>query len=262
MNFDFELVLVIIAAFTGVVSLLEKLWWKPARMAKLLSEEPNLTHSTHAQMRHEPTVVEWSRSLFPVFFLVLILRSFFMEPYQIPSGSMLPTLQIGDFIVVNKYTYGLRLPLTGDKLLHIDEPQRGDVMVFKFPQNPKIKFIKRVVGLPGDRVEYRNKVLIINDEPVPQTLVKQTDLVTGQYLEQLGEHNHALWRNIATDIDRQYVVPAGHYFVLGDNRDSSNDSRYWGYVSERLVVGKAVAIWLHWPDFFSLPNFSTAGVIE
>ncbi len=262
MNFDFELILVVISALAGVGWLLEKLWWKPARMGRLAAAGSGLTQATHEQIMRESKIAEWSRSLFPVFFLVLILRSLFMEPYQIPSGSMLPTLQIGDFIVVNKYAYGLRLPVTGYKLLKISEPQRGDVMVFKFPQNPKIKFIKRVIGLPGDRVEYRNKILTINGKPVPQTLVKQTDLVTEQYLEQLGNHNHALWRNISVGRDREYVVPAGHYFVLGDNRDSSNDSRYWGYVSENLIVGKAVAVWLHWKSFFSLPNFSTLGLIE
>jgi signal peptidase I len=251
-----------ISVITGVVWLLEKLWWKPARMANLVAAGPGLTQTAHEQIMRESMVAEWSCSLFPVFLLVLVLRSFFMEPYQIPSGSMLPTLQIGDFIVVNKYAYGLRLPLTGDKLLLVGEPQRGDVMVFKFPENPKIKFIKRVVGLPGDQVEYRNKMLTINGEPVPQTFVKKTDLVTEQYLEQLGDHNHTLWRNIYAGYNREYVVPAGHYFVLGDNRDSSNDSRYWGYVPESLVVGKAVAVWLHWKDFFSLPNFSTIRTIE
>ena len=214
----------------------------------------------------EPVAVEYARSLFPVLALVLILRSFVVEPFQIPSGSMIPTLEIGDFILVNKFTYGLRLPVVRTKVLDISEPQRGDVMVF-FPPGEKRYFIKRVIGLPGDVIEYRNKTLTINGEEMAQQLV--AELPPGNPLErlkteQIGGVTHAVRQELARpDIDDYSVkVRPDHYFMMGDNRDNSSDSRVWGQVPEENIVGKAFAIWMHWESFTSLPSFKRVGVIE
>jgi signal peptidase I len=213
----------------------------------------------------EPTAVEYARSFFPVLLLVLVVRSFLYEPFRIPSGSMMPTLLDGDFIFVNKYEYGLRLPVLNTKVLEVGEPSRGDVIVFRLPADPSVNYIKRLVGLPGDRVRYRDKRLWINDEPVAATL-------TGQYAggcpiqptamlleERLGGVSHAIL-NCADSEGREgdFVVPAGHYFMMGDNRDNSQDSRYIGFVPEGNVVGRAVRIWMNW-DFPHMPQWSRIG---
>lgn len=260
MELDFPLILVSAVLITGAIWLLDIVWLAPARKKQQSeSAEPD-------EPLPEPALVEYSKSFFPVLFIVLVLRSFLFEPFQIPSGSMLPTLKVGDFILVNKYNYGLRLPVLGTKMVDIGDPQRGDVMVFKFPENHKINYIKRVVGLPGDRIRYQNKQLFVNGEPMAQKLIAQ--LPPGspriQLLqEQLGEVNHQIYKNIAPSFaSNEWVVPAGHYFVMGDNRDNSNDSRFWGYVSDKLVVGKAVYVWMHWNEFWSLPSFAHVGSID
>ena len=268
MDFDFELVLVIGSIISGIGWAIEAFWAKPKRLARLneqvVAAGGQLPDSAKLEEVKEPVWAEYSRSFFPVLALVLLLRSFLFEPYQIPSGSMLPTLQVGDFIVVNKYTYGLRMPVTGSKIMDNNEPQRGDVMVFKFPKEPAIKYIKRVVGVPGDTIVYKNKQLIINGEPVPQVSVGMD--ITGHEImrEALGETNHLMWKRPGKGASWELpqAIPEGHYFVLGDNRDGSNDSRYWGLVSEDLIVGKAVSVWMQWDNFLSLPNFSTVGSIE
>jgi signal peptidase I len=193
---------------------------------------------------------------------VLVLRSFFMEPYQIPSGSMLPTLTVGDFIVVNKFEYGIRLPVLGTKVFDLNDPKVGDVMVFKYPKNTAIKFIKRVVAVPGDTLELRDKVIYINGEQMPQTYVGDQSPETEIYKEQLGDVEHLILRNKTPGKNGVITIPPGKYFTMGDNRDGSNDSRYWGFVPEENITGKAVAVWLHWDSFFSLPNFSTVGSID
>lgn len=260
MELDFPLILVSAVLITGAVWLLDLLWLAPARR----SRQTQLADAQEALK--EPVVVEYSKSFFPVLFIVLVLRSFLFEPFQIPSGSMLPTLQIGDFILVNKYHYGLRLPVLGTKVVSISDPERGDVMVFKYPENPKINYIKRVVGLPGDRVKYQNKQIFINGEPVPLKLVAQLPPGSPQIQlmqEQLGDVNHQINRSVIPSFESQeWEVPAGHYFVLGDNRDNSRDSRYWGFVPDRLVVGKAVLVWMHWNEFWSLPSFAHVGAID
>jgi len=205
--------------------------------------------------KEEPLLVEYSRSFFPILLLVLVIRSFIVEPFRIPSQSMMPTLLVGDFILVNKYSYGLRLPVLNTKILDLGSPKTGDVIVFRYPEDPSVDYIKRVVGVPGDHVAYRNKVLTINGKEVPQ----QPDGVylgdgggagmTGASLrlENLGGVTHnILIRNddIAGDFD--YYVPKGQYFVMGDNRDNSRDSRYWGTVPDGNLVGKAYMIWMNW----------------
>jgi signal peptidase I len=200
------------------------------------------------------TLVEYSRSFFPVLLFVLIIRSFVFEPFRIPSGSMMPTLTQGDFIFVKKYAYGLRLPVTETKFLNTGEPERGDVIVFRLPSDPSINYIKRVIGLPGDQVRYERHRLTINGELVD---LKQHPAATNmdpRFVERLGEREHEIRIADATNLlrDGVYEVPQGHYFVMGDNRDNSRDSRFIGAIPEANLVGEAVLIWMHmdglqWP---------------
>ena len=210
-------------------------------------------------------VVEWARSFFPVLLLVLVLRSFVAEPYQIPTPSMVPTLEVGDFVLVNKWAYGLRLPVLGTKIVPIGEPERGDIMVFVPPHSPKY-FIKRVIGVPGDRIRYQNKALYINGERVPQEFVKEFRLDLGQrgivavreYRQTINEVDHSihLLRGLPPKRAQEWVLEEGEYFMMGDNRDRSDDSRYWGPASEANIVGKAVAVWMHKEPGWHLPTFS------
>lgn len=226
-----------------------------------------------------PLLVEYARSFFPVILAVFLLRSFLVEPFKIPSGSMIPTLQIGDFILVNKYEYGIRLPVINQKVLSLGEPQRGDVMVFRFPQDERLDYIKRVVGVPGDTIEYRaDKRLIINGRPVAWAPTSEYAYEAGglnwvrgqQYREALdaGTHTSLVVPSMPPVIEHQVqgdfafrdncryenagfrcTVPVGHYFMMGDNRDASNDSRYWGFVPDRNIVGRAFFIWWNFDDF-------------
>ena len=179
---------------------------------------------------------------------------------------MVPTLQVGDYILVNKYTYGIRLPVLRTKVLEINQPERGDVMVFFPPHMNTTYYIKRVVGLPGDTVEYRNKRLYVNGEAVTRDelgVVPDGSARMQMALEQLGGSNHLMQDNLARPArDFSVVVRPGHYFMMGDNRDNSSDSRIWGQVPEKDIVGKAFAVWMHWPSFFSVPSFDRVGVIE
>jgi signal peptidase I len=205
--------------------------------------------------KNEPVLVEYARSFFPIVLIVLLIRSFIAEPFRIPSGSMMPTLLVGDFILVNKFTYGIRLPVINKKVLELNEPKRGDIVVFRYPKDPSVDYIKRVIGLPGDRIVYHNKQLTINDRPVKQVSLGryqglgQGEDMTGaeELLEDLtGVEHSILIRNGAPTVEFVYVVPEGHYFAMGDNRDNSNDSRYWGPVPEANLVGKAFFIWMSW----------------
>jgi signal peptidase I len=250
--FDFELALVIATVLTGAIWLLDKLLWRPRRLA--------------VGKESEPVVVEYSRSFFPIIVLVLLVRSFLFEPFRIPSSSMLPTLQIGDFIFVNKYVYGLRLPVLRTKVVELDHPERGDVVVFRLPSDPKTNYIKRVVGLPGDVVEYRDKRLTINGNPISLTInglydgAKRGGLHIGE--ESLGETGHeVLIAPARFGREGVFTVPDGHYFLMGDNRDNSRDSRYdgVGFVPESNLVGKAVRIWLNWDWQNGSPEWGRIG---
>lgn len=204
--------------------------------------------------------VEFSRSFFPVLLAVLVLRSFVFEPFRIPSKSMVPTLLVGDFVLVNKFSYGLRLPVIHTKILDTGEPKRGDVFVFRYPRNPSEDYIKRVIGLPGDQITYRNEQLYINGKPVPK---KELGIYKGpdadvldsmkEYLETLpGGEKHRLLQVVGRQGPVASVtVPPGHYFAMGDNRDNSSDSRIWGFVPEKDLVGRAFLIWMSidWSDF-------------
>ncbi|WP_148254727.1 signal peptidase I [Aidingimonas lacisalsi] len=258
---DFSLLLVVAVAVSGLIWLFDSLWWKRGRKARLASAESEgtLDEKTRNKLAKDPWLVDYARSFFPVLLVVLLLRSFLVEPFQIPSGSMRPTLEVGDFILVNKFAYGLRLPVVNTKFVEVDEPERGDIMVFRFPQDPSVNFIKRVVGLPGDRIRYEDKQLYVNGEQVSHTLVEDNPEQSPNermLLENLDGREHFIY-NDPDDPGpqlRELEVPKGHYFTMGDNRDHSNDSRYWGFVPEENIVGKAFAVWMHWDG--GLPSFT------
>jgi len=250
MTWDLATILVLLTFISGLIWLYDIIWLAPRRpKASELERQARL-----------PLLVDLSRSLFPVFLIVLFLRSFLVEPFRIPSGSMMPTLLIGDFILVNKFGYGIRLPVLNYKIIDIGEPQRGDVVVFRYPKDPSIPFIKRVVGLPGDHVVYHdsNKTFYINGQPIGQQTVGIYQGVgagsnmTGaeERIENLPQVPHRILvfpRQLPPPAEfTEVVVPPNQYFVLGDNRDNSKDSRYWGTVPEQNLIGKAFFIWMNW----------------
>lgn len=252
MDIDLPLILTWAVIISGAIWLFDHLLLRPRRLRAadaLGASRPNVGDDAIEQILKEPAITEYARSFFPVLLLVLVLRSFLVEPYQIPSESMVPTLEVGDFILVNKYAYGVRLPVLGTKVFDVGQPKRGDVMVFIPPHEPRY-FIKRVIGLPGDHIAYRNKVLYINGERVPQEYVSQ-ELVGGRiyyrvFEETLGDETHLIYRYPARiEPAMEWDVPPGHYFMMGDNRGKSDDSRRWGFVPDHNVVGKAVAVWIH-----------------
>ena len=254
--------MVLAVFFTGAVWLLDVLLWMPKRKLRaqeLASKDKNLLGSKleeeQDKLLKEPIFVEYSRSLFPVIFIVLVLRSFMVEPFRIPSGSMMPTLLVGDFILVNKYAYGIRLPVINTKIIDAGEPKRGDVTVFRFPKDPSIDYIKRVIGIPGDKIQYKSKQLFIIGEPIPQVSQSIYEGVGSGVsmsgaelkLEELDNVKHqVLIDRSKPSINYEFIVPKDKYFVMGDNRDNSNDSRYWGMVPQENLVGKAFFIWMNW----------------
>ena len=277
MDIDFSLVLLVLVMLTGAVALFDRMInAEPRRQAveklKAIQQPPSeALANAIAVAEQEPVVVEYAKSFFPVLLIVLVLRSFLVEPFQIPSGSMIPTLEVGDFILVNKFTYGLRLPVVGTKIVAMNDPKRGEVMVFIPPHDSRY-FIKRVVGLPGDTIRYEDKVLYINDERVVSEPIDQVEIEmpngmmqSGILLtEKLGEVDHETQIMNAPSRDggrTVWVVPEGHYFMMGDNRDNSADSRVWGAVPEQNIVGKAFAVWMHKEAGWSLPSFSRNGLI-
>ncbi|RJG37971.1 signal peptidase I [Motilimonas pumila] len=271
----FSLILVIATLVTGIIWAIDKFKWAPKRKAEIdafkAKARADIDDETLASIAPQPGWVEQACSIFPVIGLVLVLRSFIYEPFQIPSGSMMPTLLIGDFILVEKFSYGVKDPVFRSKLIETGTPERGDVAVFKYPVSPNIDYIKRIIGLPGDRIIYRNKQLYIQQacskepcEPltqVPLEYVEEGHFMAGSVA--LKEYHEALpgaAHNVLVNPARperipsyyqqpgtqaiEWVVPEGHYFAMGDNRDDSLDSRFWGFVPEANLVGKAVAIWI------------------
>ena len=259
---NFALILFLLTVLTGVMSLADRLVFARRRRAG----EP------------EPWWIEYPKSFFPVLLIVFLLRSFVAEPFKIPSSSMRPTLEVGDFILVNKFAYGIRLPIIEKKIIETGQPQRGDVIVFRYPINPSQDFIKRLVGLPGDEVVYRDKVVSVNGQPWPQKadstysyLEGLTYATTQRFEERIGDRVHSIAVNpIAPPVningvrsfpgrencvynDRGFSckVPAGSYLMMGDNRDNSDDSRYWGFVPDDHIRGKAFFIWFNWDDISS-----------
>ena len=243
MDINFEVILTVMFLVTGVFWLMNRLL-----------------------LKRDEGVIEFLASLGPIFGLVLVLRSFVLEPFQIPSTSMVPTLKVGDFIVVNKWTYGLRLPVLRNKFFDVGSPQRGDVVVF-FPPHESRYFIKRLVGLPGDKIRIINGTLFVNNEMIKQT---NSDIEPGNsrsvvMSEKLGAKQFAIQKNQRPSrLSQNFsaTVPKDHFFMIGDNRDNSSDSRIWGPVPKDRIVGKAVARWMFWDEFFSVPSFSRAGSID
>lgn len=260
MHLDFSLILFLLTVTTGVMWLLDRWLWEPARVEKAGSRQA---------AKEGSGLIAFGRSLFPVILAVFLLRSFVVEPFRIPSGSMMPTLLAGDFILVDKFSYGLRLPVLNREVVDLGEPKRGDVMVFRYPPDPSKDFIKRVIGLPGDVVTYYNKRLYINGKAVslellgPYTGPGADDLPPMQRLrEDLMSVQHDILiapgrpsRNI------RYVVPEGHYFVMGDNRDNSDDSRRWGTVPQANLVGRAFLIWMNWSGEELRPLWGRIGTV-
>lgn len=264
---NFALMMLLLIALTGVISMLDRLIWRKQRGLN----------------QKEPWYVEYSLSFFPVILVVFILRSFLFEPFRIPSGSMLPTLLVGDFILVNKFTYGIRLPVINQKIIAMNDPKAGDVVVFRYPEDPSLDYIKRVIAVGGDTITYANKRLFINDKPLKVTengkfSSPDAGVEADRFQETVGTTTHQMMIiNERPPIDlnnvRQFKgieycrysdngfsckVPAGHYFVMGDNRDGSSDSRYWGFVPDNHLVGQAVFVWMH----FGRNLFERIGVIH
>lgn len=272
MDINFPLLLVIAVFATGFIALLDRVFLLPRRkaaVANFLSGTDDAGNTpVPEELEKEPSIVETSKSIFPVLLIVLVLRSFLFEPFQIPSGSMIPTLEVGDFILVNKFEYGLRLPVSGTKVLSLGEPERGDVMVFKQPGQEHINFIKRVIGKPGDTIRYSRKRLWVNGEQVPEEFVAQMadhQSMYRLYLEGPKDAQYEVRKELGLNDPRAegiWQIPEGMYFMVGDNRDRSNDSRYWGLVPEKNIVGKAVYIWMHWPSWTQIPNFKNNGTIR
>ena len=257
---DFALIMFLLLVVTGGAWLLDRFMFQPKRAAE----------------QKEPWWAEYAKSFFPVILAVFLLRSFLIEPFKIPSGSMIPTLHVGDFILVNKFTYGIRLPIIGNKIVQINDPHRGDVMVFHYPEDPSLDYIKRVVGVPGDKIMYRDKKVYVNGVLQEQQQDGEYNYVesglkfvhTELRKENLDGHSHAVLINpempdvhlgsVAefpyrdncnyTEAEMRCTVPDGHYFMMGDNRDNSRDSRYWGFVPDKLIVGKAFLIWMNFSD--------------
>ena len=280
-SINLPLILTLAVFITGLVWLFDALVLARPRKAKLAAVEKQFAGMTLAteQQREvfeeaktvatkEPLLVEYSKSFFPVLFIVFFLRSFLVEPFQIPSGSMIPTLEVGDFILVNKFAYGLRAPVLNNTIIPTGKPQRGDVMVFFPPHAPDTYYIKRVIGVPGDNISYNNHVLTLNGKVIEEKLV--AELPAGAPMLRLVTENidgkeFTAYKHIQPSrlsMHGSWVVPEGHYFMMGDNRDNSLDSREWGFVSEDAIVGKAFAVWMHWEKFLSIPTFDHVGVIK
>ncbi|MCP5142408.1 MAG: signal peptidase I [Chromatiales bacterium] len=274
MHLDFPTILTLACLITGVIWGIDA--WLLAPKRQQLAQSADADEVVRAKATREPVIVEYARAFFPVILIVLLLRSFLVEPFRIPSGSMMPTLLVGDFIMVNKFTYGIRLPVINRKVIDLGAPERGDIAVFRFPLDPTTDYIKRVVGVPGDRIGYYRKVLYVNGQP--QKLDDKGVYegygsgirMSGARIasEQLGDVRH----DVLIDLRRpdfnpgcnvlaegEFTVPEGHYFAMGDNRDNSNDSRCWGTVPDENLVGKAFLIWFNWDSALGIPEWDRIG---
>ncbi len=298
---NFSLLLFVLTVVTFCYWLAERFWFAPARRraaarfeaeasarreklaASGIGRVDDHTAETRAGLLMQPWWLDWTAGLFPVILAVFLLRSFLFEPFKIPSGSMIPTLLVGDLILVNKFHYGVRLPVINKKIIDNHDPERGDVMVFRYPVNPSVDYIKRVVGLPGDEVTYRDQKLFINGQQVPRTPLpppgyyeEDGRAYVPAFTEKLGDVEHLILTNPQSDRfrwDRPIVqfpfadncrysgeavsckVPARHYFMMGDNRDNSQDSRYWGFVPDENIVGKAFFVWMNFSDLKRIGPF-------
>ncbi|MBP7230135.1 MAG: signal peptidase I [Moraxellaceae bacterium] len=250
MDLDFALILTVAVLVAGA------LWALDAAVLKRFRTES----------AKDPIVIEYAKSFFPVLFVVWALRSFLVEPFTIPSGSMLPTLQVGDYILVNKFSYGFRLPVVGTEVIPVAKPVRGDIMVFKYPEQPNINFIKRVVGVPGDKVRIEGGRVWLNGQELPREEVMFPEGESWElyYQQATGDARHLIRHEEGRESmspQREWLVPADSYFMLGDNRDNSRDSRFWGFVPDRYIVGKAFFIWMHKKPGWNLPAFNRNGKV-
>lgn len=280
-SINLPLILTLAVFITGLVWLFDALVWARPRKAKVAAVEKQFSGASlqteqqkaayeeaKAVAGREPVLVEYSKSFFPVLFIVFFLRSFLVEPFQIPSGSMIPTLEVGDFILVNKFAYGVRAPVLNNTMIPTGKPQRGDVMVFFPPHQPETYYIKRVIGIPGDHITYNNHVLTLNGKVIEEKLVAELPAgapVLRMVTENIDGKEFTAYKHLQPSRLSQHgswVVPEGHYFMMGDNRDNSLDSREWGFVGEEAIVGKAFAVWMHWDRFLSVPSFDHVGVIK
>jgi len=267
MNIDFATVMVIAVIVTGAIWLADIYLWRPKRLEAVETLKKSYTGSDKQEVleneEKEPIIVEYARSFFPVILIVLILRSFLLEPFRIPSGSMIPTLKVGDFILVNKFSYGIRLPVIDTKIISVGQPERGDVVVFRYPKNPSVDYIKRVIGLPGDKISYRGKNVFVNGKRIAVSMIgPYTETKDGMPIPGANKLNEVLGESVEHEIlidstrpafSGDWIVPEENYFVMGDNRDNSNDSRVWGTVPETNLVGRAFMIWMNW-------NFDDGGI--
>lgn len=294
---NFSALLFLAAVVTGIYWVAERLYFLPQRRKAVVALDANAvqrqadlakmginqvddnTQEARGRLIMQPWWLDWTAGLFPVIIIVFLLRSFLFEPFKIPSGSMIPTLLVNDLILVNKFHYGVRLPVINLKVLDNHSPERGDVMVFRYPPKPSLDYIKRVVGIPGDEVAYLNKKLTINGKPVPKTALPDFfDADSMRYAKQFEEINGERKYRLLNDDDRPSFiagadnfpyrdncrystegvvckVPEGHYFMMGDNRDNSLDSRYWGFVPEKNIVGKAFFVWMNFGNLKRIGSF-------
>jgi len=257
MTINFPLVLVLLTLLCGAIGLIDILFFAAKRK------------ETNQKM---PVLVDYAKSFFPVFLIVLLIRSFVVQPFRVPSGSLKPTILTNDFVLVNQFAYGFRLPVLNKKVVSMGEPKAGDIAVFRFPGNPKVDYIKRVIGVPGDHIVYKNKQLTINGQKVSQTFVKNTidhepgasNLPVKVYEENLEgvKHQIYVYPTGGATVDYNVVVPKGYYFMMGDNRDASADSRFWGFVPENNLIGKAVFVWFSWDSRRDRVRWSHLGFIK
>ena len=249
MSNHLALILTLLTMVSGIIVVMDVLFWKIADQDKRSAPSA------------KAVAVEYSRSFFPVLFLVLFIRSFIFEPFRIPSGSMKPTLIVGDFIFVKKYSYGLRLPVIETKIIETGQPKRGDVVVFRLPSNPSINYIKRVIGLPGDEILFERQRLTINGKLMDLGVTGEIFERTSVYVEDLDGriHQTLIHDPVRSQREGTYIVPEGHYFFMGDNRDRSKDSRYIGSVSEKYLVGEAVRVWMHFAPW-EMPDWKRIGI--
>ena len=256
-NIDYPRVFVVMTIITGLIWLYDKIFWQPDRRTE------------NGIDKREPHVVGLAHFLFPLLFIVLIIRAFLVQPYVVPTGSLKPTVKPGDFLFVNKFAYQLQLPVWHTQLARTGHPKTGDIIVFRWPVNPTVNYVKRVIGRPGDKISYVNKELFINGKAQPQTMLKEEthtddsgfEWSTKVMEETLNGKKHKIL--IRTDRPAQnfynLVVPKHHLFMMGDNRDNSDDSRFWGFVDEHALQGKAFLIWFSWDNIKSRIRFSQIG---
>lgn len=263
MNIDFSFWLLVLTIASGIITVIDKYKYENKRLAgankqlKVMLKKERKKFIYKSKTLRPPFIADYSRSLFSIFFIIFIFRGFLIGNFFIPSASMMPTLPIGSFILVNKSAYGIRNPITNEMWISLGKPRRGDIVVFKFPVNPKIDFIKRIIGLPGDVISYKNKQLSINGLIIKKTGCKvhnvrhhSTDTVSLTCYEYLNDKLHET-SIISTQSSTDFMelsVPKGMYFVMGDNRDNSHDSRYWGFVKDEEIIGQANIIWFSWDN--------------